>query len=42
MASFNEPVMSSRLESAVSRKGRGNQEDLYMIGLGVEPCRKSH
>lgn len=28
-----------RLPKAVTRKGRGNQESLYMLGMGVEPCR---
>jgi hypothetical protein len=30
-----------RLESAITHKGKGNHEDLYMVGLGVEPCRKT-
>lgn len=29
-----------RLASAITHKGKGNHEDLYMVGLGVEPCRK--
>jgi hypothetical protein len=28
-----------RLESAICRPGKGNHEDVYMVGLGVEPCR---
>jgi predicted DNA-binding protein YlxM (UPF0122 family) len=30
-----------RLRAAITHSGKGNREDLYMIGLGVEPCRKT-
>jgi hypothetical protein len=30
-----------RLRSAITHSGKGRREDLYMIGLGVEPCRKT-
>lgn len=30
-----------RLAKAITHKGKGNHEDLYMIGLEVEPCRKT-
>lgn len=30
-----------RLESAITHKGKGNHQDLYMVGLGVEPCQQA-
>jgi hypothetical protein len=29
-----------RLRAAITHKGKGNKQDLYMIGLGVEPCKE--
>jgi Putative ATPase subunit of terminase (gpP-like) len=29
-----------RLDAAVSKKGKGRCQDLYMIGLDVEPCKQ--
>ncbi len=29
-----------RLDSAICHAGRGNHEDVYMVALGVEPCRR--
>lgn len=28
-----------RLESAITHKGKGNHEDVYMVGLEIEPCQ---
>jgi len=30
-----------RLESAITHKGKGNHQDLYMVALEVEPCQKA-
>lgn len=30
-----------RIESAITHKGKGNHQDLYMVGLEVEPCQKN-
>jgi len=40
MAELQRAGIVVRLESAITHRGKGNHEDLYMIGLGVEPCRK--
>jgi len=41
MAELQSAGIVVRLEAAITHKGRGNHEDLYMIGLGVEPCKKA-
>lgn len=40
MAELQRAGFVVRLESAITHGGKGNHEDLYMIGLEVEPCRK--
>lgn len=30
-----------RLESAITHKGSGNHQDLYLVALGVEPCQQT-
>lgn len=30
-----------RLESAITHKGKGNHQDLYMVALEVEPCQEA-
>lgn len=40
MAELQRAGLVVRLESAITHRGKGNHEDLYMIGLDVEPCRK--
>jgi hypothetical protein len=40
MAELQRAGIVVRLESAITHRGKGNHEDLYMIGLEVEPCRK--
>lgn len=41
MAELQRAGIVVRLESAITHKGKGNHEDLYMIGLEVEPCQKT-
>lgn len=40
MAELQRAGFVLRLESAITHAGKGNHEDLYMIGLEVEPCKK--
>ena len=40
MAELQRAGIVVRLQSAITHSGKGNHEDLYMIGLDVEPCRK--
>jgi hypothetical protein len=41
MAELQRAGIVVRLESAITHRGKGNHEDLYMIGLDVEPCKKA-
>lgn len=41
MAELQRAGIVVRLESAITHKGKGNHEDIYMIGLEVEPCKKA-
>lgn len=41
MAELQRAGIVVRLDSAITHKGKGNHEDLYMIGLDVEPCKKA-
>lgn len=41
MAELQRAGIVVRLEAAITHRGKGNHEDLYMIGLGVEKCKKA-
>jgi len=41
MAELQRAGIVVRLRAAITHKGSGRSEDLYMIGLDVEPCKKT-
>lgn len=39
MAELLQAGLLVRLQSAITHKGKGNHEDVYMVGLEIEPCQ---
>lgn len=39
MAELLQAGLLVRLENAITHKGKGNHEDVYMVGLEIEPCQ---